>query len=142
MAPKAKAKAKRKATAKALGKAHAKGKAQGKAKGKAQGKAQDKAVAKAKAATLAIADGSGSAGWAQLQPGQPMGQLGAQAVKDHLQKLKRQGNPAPVAHYESLKGHKAKLDFALALKLDREASFLTAQESHKAGILEEERIGE
>jgi len=77
-----------------------------------------------------------------LQPGKPMGQLGAQAVKDHLQRLKRAGHPGPLVHYEGLKGHKAKLDFALSLKLDREASFLSAQETHKAGVVEEEGLEE
>jgi hypothetical protein len=67
-----------------------------------------------------------------------MGQLGAQAVKDHLNELKREGDPKPLAHYESLKGHKAKLDFALSLKLDRKASFRSAMETHKASTREEQ----
>ena len=42
-----------------------------------------------------------------------MGQLCGYDVKDHLQALKKKGNPQPLAHYESLKGNAANVESAL-----------------------------
>ena len=58
--------------------------------------------------------------------------MGAQVVKDHLQALKRKGNPQLLDHDESLKGNQAKLDFVLSLKVDKDASFRNAMETHKS----------
>jgi hypothetical protein len=113
-----------KATAKANGKAKATGKAQ--ASGAAQSSDKAKALPNQ-------AEGEDC-----LAPRKPMGQLGAQAVKDHLQKLKREDNSEPLARHESLKGRKAKLDFALNLRLDRSASFPSAMDTHKASAREEQ----
>jgi hypothetical protein len=152
MAPKAKVKAAPKANVQSKDmvksvskdKKVGKGKAKCQAKAKAQGKAQGKATAKAgaKGAAPDSSQGAGSAGWDCIQAGKSMGQLGAQAVKYHLQRLNKAGNPGPLVHYEGLKGHKAKLEFALSLKLDREASFLSAQECHKASVMEEDGMEE
>ena len=94
-APKAKVLGKPKVKAAPKDKDLGKGKAQGKAKAKAQGSAQGKAKAKAKGAALDNDHGFGSGGCASLQPGKPMGQLGVQTVKDHLQGLQKTGKPAP-----------------------------------------------
>ena len=59
-----------------------------------------------------------------------------------MQRLKKAVNPGPLPHYEGLKGNRAKLEFALSFKLDREASFLSAQECHKASVVEEDGMEE
>ena len=92
------------------------------AKGPAKAKAKA-SIAKAKAGGLAKAKSKakeasssrctkelgtrGGKGWDSIQEGQPMGQLGAQTVKDHLKRLVAQDpvkNKKLVDHYESLKG--------------------------------------
>ena len=128
MGPKAKAKAKGQATAK------------GPPKAKAQGKAKATAKATAKAQGPAPALGSrGGKGWDAIQAGQPMGQLGAQAIKDHLNSLVA-ANPSKnqhlLEHYEGLRKHSDKLSFALQLKVDREGSFLTATETHSTATVD------
>jgi hypothetical protein len=69
-----------------------------------------------------------------------MGQLGAQAVKDHLKSLARQGNQKPLQHCEALKGNRAKQEFALQIKCDREASFMQLEEMHKVEV--KQTVGE
>ena len=134
---------KARAKAKALGKAKAKpsiGKAkpQGKAKPEGQAKANAKGQAKAKPQEPSSSSGDplgpkGGKGWANIQPGQPMGQLGAQCVKDHLKMLvatSPEKNKQLLDHYEGLRKYSDKLNFALQLKLDRTGSFMTATETH------------
>ena len=47
-----------------------------------------------------------------IQRGKAMGQLGAQAVKDHRQALKKKGDPQPLERYESLQGNTANVESA------------------------------
>ena len=127
-----------------------------KAKHGAKGPAKAKAsIAKAKAGGLAKAKSKakeasssrctkelgtrGGKGWDSIQEGQPMGQLGAQTVKDHLKRLVAQDpvkNKKLLDHYESLKGYSAKLNFALQLKVDRDGSFMTATEVHSTASMD------
>ena len=75
-------------------------------------------------------------GWDMVQPGQPKDPFGAQVVKDHRQALERNGNPLALEHYESLKGNKAKVDFALSLTLRRDDLFPSAMETRKCETLD------
>ena len=61
-----------------------------------------------------------------------MGKLGNMAVLDRLKPLaKKQPNGEDtLKHYKGLEGQE-KLDFALQLKVDRDAAFVTVRESHK-----------
>ena len=99
------------------------------------GKAKAKAKTKVPAGAVAVAVGGkatkGSAkGWDEIQQGKAgMGKLGAMAVMDHLKHLHKQGKTQPLETYKTLKGQ-AKLDFAMQLKLDRDASFMTVTEKH------------
>ena len=43
-----------------------------------------------------------------MQLGKPMGHIGAHNAKDHLQRLKKAGNPGPLVQYEGLKGEHSK----------------------------------
>ena len=125
MSPKAVAKG----ASKASGKATSKPKVV--AKGKLGGKATPK---KAPDPPISKANKGGAKGWDELQPGKTtMGKLGAMAVIDQLKHLKKNGDPKPLDHYKTLKGQ-AKLDFALSLKVDREASFMTVTENHSLEI--------
>ena len=135
--PKAKAKGKpmAKAVAKPVAKAVAKVVARPVAK--AVAKAVTKAGAKVTTSQLAMGkEKKGQAkGWDGIQEGATsMGSLGAQTVKDHLKLLAREGKPQALAHYENLKGNKAKLDFALKLKVDREGAFMQLTEEHKVEV--------
>ena len=58
-----------------------------------------------------------------------MGKLGNMAEPDRLKQLAKvdpQKNGDNLIHYKGLKG-KEKLDFALQIKVDRDASFMTAK---------------
>ena len=55
--------------------------------------------------------------------------MGATAVSDHLKSLAKNGNTQALAKYKTLKGQD-KIDFAVQLKVDREASFCTTKEIH------------
>ena len=146
----------------------AKAKAKGKAKGKAVAKAASKAAkaaakasakASAKAAALAAAndgapgDADAGAGDASLGSSKPaaldlinpkdgLGQQGAQAVMDHLTRItKRDPSKAHlIDHWKSLPRGDAKLDFALKLKVDKEASFMMLKEAHETGSSKGTRV--
>jgi hypothetical protein len=110
-------------------------------------KAKAGGLAKAKSKANAASSGRctkelgtrGGKGWDSIQEGQPMGQLGAQTVKDHLKRLVAQDpvkNKKLLDHDESLKGYSAKLNFALQLKVDRDGSFMTATEVHSTASMD------
>jgi len=64
-----------------------------------------------------------------------LGQKRAQAVLDHLHRIVKK-DPAKahlIDHWKSLSRGGAKLDFALELKVDREASFILLKELHETG---------
>jgi len=93
------------------------------------------AKSKAKAKAKCIANGKASKGeakgWSDIQQGNNhMGKLGAQAVMDQLKSLAKCGKPQALATYKGLKGTQEKLQFALQLKVDREAAFLSVKENH------------
>ena len=93
------------------------------------------AKSKAKAKAKCIANGKASKGeakgWSEIQQGNNhMGKLGAQAVMDQLKSLAKCGKPQALATYKGLKGTQEKLQFALQLKVDREAAFLSVKENH------------
>lgn len=119
----------------AKGALKAKGTAKSQPKAQAKGKAGAKAQAKSAPEALGGKASKGDAkGWAEIQPGkQGMGKLGAMAVMDHLKSLAKQGKSKPLDTYKTLKGQ-AKVDFAMQLKLDREASFMTVTENHSMEI--------
>jgi hypothetical protein len=99
----------------------AKGKVKAKAKAKAKatiGKKQEKA-----------APGEAK-GWKDVQEGKPLTKLALVAVKDRLKAMNKAGNPEPLKKYTSLTTQQERQSFALQLKLDRDASFLTVLESH------------
>ena len=129
MAPKAVSKSGLKAKGQAKGQAKAKAKAQCQTDGQAKGKA--KAQAKGQAQDLQPRAPKGSArGWDDIQPdSKSMGKLGAMAVMGQLKSLAKRGNTAPLDHYRNLKGQE-KIDFAVQLKVDREAAFMKVVESH------------
>ena len=124
---------------KAVAKAALKGKAKAKAKSQAKANIKAPAVAKAQPKSAPVALGGRSSrgeakGWNDIQPGKAsMGKLGAMAVMDQLKALARHGNSQPLDTYKSLKGQQ-KLDFAMQLKIDREASFMTVTENHSMEI--------
>ena len=125
MPPKAVAKAalKSKAKAKSLPKAHA--------QGKAGAKAKEQSAAGLVGGKASRGDAKG---WEDIQPGKTsMGKLGAMAVMDHLKHLAKNGNSMPLETYKNLKGTQ-KVEFAMQLKLDREAGFLTVTENHSLEI--------
>ena len=146
----AKVQAKAKAKAQAKVQAKAKAKAQAKANVKSQAKAKVKAKAKAQvppkgpdpkdknqANQDAKASRGGAKGWTDIVPGATtLGKLGAMAVTDHLKSLAKKGNQGPLDHYKTLKGPE-KIDFALQLKVDREAAFLTCKETHSLETVQE-----
>ena len=111
------------------------------AKAKAGGLAKAKSKAKAASSSRCTKElgTRGGKGWDSIQEGQPLGQLGAQTVKDHLNRLVAQDpvkNKKLLDHYESLKGYSAKLNFALQLKVDRDGSFMTATEAHSTASMD------
>jgi hypothetical protein len=96
---------------------------------------KDKANAKVKPITLdqqaqKAKNGNGKGGDDITEDG--MGKLGNMAVLDKLKQLaKKQPNgEKQLMHYKTLKGQE-KLDFAVQLKVDRDAAFMTVKESHK-----------
>ena len=65
-----------------------------------------------------------------LKPGEPLGQCGAQAVKDHLVRLeKQQGWSFPLEHWKSTKSYSAKREIAMKLALDRTGAFFKVLET-------------
>jgi arsenate reductase-like glutaredoxin family protein len=143
---KAKAKAKGKAVAKAASKA-------AKAATKASAKAAAKAAALAAAQDGAQGDADAGAGDASLGSSRPsaldiinpkdgLGQKGAQAVMDHLTRItKRDPTKAHlIDHWKSLPRGDAKLEFALKLKVDKEASFMMLKETHETGSSKGTRV--
>jgi hypothetical protein len=93
--------------------------------------AKSKAKAKAKCIGNGKASKGEAKGWSEIQQGNNhMGKLGAQAVMDHLKSLAKCGKPQALATYKGLKGTQEKLQFALQLKVDREAAFLSVKENH------------
>ena len=79
--------------------------AKAKAGGLAKAKSKDKEASSARCTKELVT--RGGKGWDNIQEGQPMGQLGAQTVKDHLRRLVAQSpvkNKKLLDHYESLKG--------------------------------------
>ena len=127
-------------TKRAKGPAKAKAKASiAKAKAGGLAKAKSKAKEASSARCTKELGTSGGKGWDSIQEGQPMGQLGAQTVKDHLKRLVAQDpvkNNKLLGHYESLQGYSAKLNFALQLKLDRDGNFMTATAVHSAAYMD------
>jgi hypothetical protein len=135
---KAKAKAKDKAVAKAASKA-------AKAAARASA-ASTKAAARVAAKAGAQGDVDAEAYGADRGSSRPsaldfintkdgLGQKGAQAVMDHLNRIVKK-DPAKahlIDHWKSLPRGDAKLDFALKLKVDREASFMLLKEVHETG---------
>ena len=117
--------------AKGQAKAKAKCQAHGRTKGKAKGKAKVKGQAKGQAQDLQPRAPKGSArGWDDIQPdSKSMGKLGAMAAMDHLRSLAKKGSPTPLDHYRNLKGQE-KIDFAVQLKVDKEATSMKVVESH------------
>ena len=66
----------------------------------------------------------------QITPDQgKLGHKGAQAVRDRLLALKKQGNSLPFDTYSKMSSHKDKLEFGLKLKLDPEGAFCMVEES-------------
>jgi hypothetical protein len=119
----------------AKGSLKASGKATSKPKVPAKGKLGGKATPKKVPGPPTSKANKGSAkGWEEIQAGKTtMGKLGAMAVMDQLKHLKKEGNPKPLDHYKTLKGM-AKIDFALSLKVDRAAAFMTVTENHSLEI--------
>jgi hypothetical protein len=118
----------------AKGSLKAKGTATCKPKAAAKGKPGGKALAKSAPEPVSKANRGGAKGWDEIQPGKAtLGKLGAMAVMDQLKHLKKNGNSQAMEHYKGLKGQ-AKVEFALSLKVDREASFMTVQENHSLEI--------
>jgi hypothetical protein len=71
-----------------------------------------------------------------------LGQKGAQAVMDLLKTLAKK-DPSKahlIDQWNSLPRDDAKLDFAAKVKVDREACFMTAQESQDTGTNEMQRV--
>lgn len=136
MAPKKviKSQAKAKATPKSAAKgkaAHAKGKAA--ASGKAESSSAKGAKGQGKCGKAdhqPPQEKRESKGWEEIQPGKPMGKLGATVVLNKCLSLAKAGKPEALDHYRSLKSQSAKQAFALQLKVDKEASFMTATEIH------------
>ena len=58
-----------------------------------------------------------------------LGHKGAQAVRDRLLALKKQGKDGPWDHYQGLSSGQDKLAFALKLKLDHSAAFCMVEDS-------------
>ena len=119
-----------------IGKAKPKGKAKSQGKAKPKGKAQPQEPVSSSDGALGP---KGGKGWATVQPGQPMGQLGAQAVKDHLKALVAadpKKNNHLSEHYEELRKYSDQLHFALQLKLDMSGSFMTASETHASAFVD------
>ena len=136
---KAKAKPKEKAVAKAASKgAKAAAKASAKASTKAAGKAAAKGGAQGDVDAEAYGADLGSSRHSALDlinPKEGLGQKGAQAVMDNLNRITKK-DPAKahlIDHWKSLPKGDAKLDFALKLKVDREASFMLLKEVHETG---------
>ena len=102
-------------------------------RGKAKGQAHDQ--------RLRAPRGSAK-GWDDIQPDSKcMGKLGAMAVMDHLRSLAKKGNPTPLDHYRNLKGQE-KIDFAVQLKVDREAAFMKVVESHSLETSVNNQLGQ
>ena len=71
-----------------------------------------------------------------------LGKNGAQAVMDHLKGLAKKdpSKASLIDHWKSLPRGEAKLDFAMKLKVDREACFMTLSEVHETGIHKRARV--
>jgi hypothetical protein len=119
----------------AKGAIKASGKAPTKPKAPAKGKVGGKATPQKDLGPPTSKANKGNAkGWEEIQPGKTtMGKLGAMAVMDHLKHLQKAGNSKPLEHYKNLKGQ-AKMEFALSLKVDRDASFMTVTENHSLEV--------
>jgi hypothetical protein len=95
----------------------------------AKGKGKAKAKAKATIGKQKAPPGEAK-GWQDVQDGKPLTKLALVAVKDRLKAMNKAGNPEPLKKYTSLSTQHERQAFALQLKLDRDASFLTVCESH------------
>ena len=98
----------------------------------AKGKVKAKDTAKdtsAKATGTKAAKGEAK-GWQDVQEGQPLSKLALVAVKDRVKALAKAGNTEVLKKYNSLNSAHERHSFAMQLKLDRDASFLTVVESH------------
>jgi hypothetical protein len=71
-----------------------------------------------------------------------LGKNGAQAVMDHLKGMAKKDptKASLIDHWKSLPRGDAKLDFALKLKVGREACFVTLSETHETGIQKKSRV--
>jgi len=71
-----------------------------------------------------------------------LGKNGAQAVMDHLKGMAKKDptKASLIDHWKSLPRGDAKLDFALKLKVDREACFMTLSEIHETGMQKKARV--
>eukprot|EP00969_Alexandrium_andersonii_P373863 15484968-Alexandrium_andersonii.AAC.1 len=67
-----------------------------------------------------------------------LGHKGAQAVRDKLLALKKQGNNAPWEQYQELSSMKDKFAFALKLKVDPSGAFCSVEESSSASASNKE----
>ena len=68
-----------------------------------------------------------------------LGHKGAQAVRDKLLALKKQGDHAPWESYQQLSSMKDKFQFALKLKLDPTGAFCSVQESSSCSASNKEK---
>ena len=98
------------------------------AKGKV--KAKDTAKDTSAKATGAKAAKGEAKGWQDVQEGQSLSKLALVAVKDRVKALAKAGNTEVLKKYNSLNSAHERHTFAMQLKLDRDASFLTVLESH------------
>jgi len=71
-----------------------------------------------------------------------LGKNGAHTVMDHLKGMAKKDptKASLIDHWKSLPRGDAKLDFALKLKVDREACFMTLSETHETGIQKKSRV--
>ena len=74
---------------------------------------------------------------AALNPGEALGQKGAQAVADHLSRLSKGGWNYPVEQWKAQKGYAAKRAFAHKLAFDPEGAWLRVQEKSELKNSEE-----
>jgi hypothetical protein len=95
----------------------------------AKGKGKAKAKAKATIGKEKAPPGEAK-GWQDVQEGKPLTKIALVAVKDRCKALNKAGYPEPLKKYNSITNQQERHSFALQLKLDRDASFLTVCESH------------
>jgi hypothetical protein len=85
----------------------------------------------------------GTKGWDLVgQNDSSLGKNAAQTVLDHVKSLAKQGNRAPLDFYKSLKTGHERVNFALQLKVDRKAAFMTVSEVHKIESSQKTKVKE